>query len=94
MLNISGIDRAELIAGLYNGTPALGMGILHDRGTLTPEDIREDLGDRIDGDLHFDYYHGHPLKVSIQGEELHGEALYDRDAGEGMATRIIETLRR
>lgn len=90
-IDITGIDKAELLAALHNGTRALGMGVLHDIGrNMTKEEAAQFVGP--DQPTRFDYFFGRPLKVDIGGDELY-VGLYDRDAGEGRAAAIIKSLR-
>jgi|SRR6185436_9453714 len=95
-LSYAGIDEAVLIHALYHGTQALGMGRLHDRPSLTVDEIRE----RVLGPepfapmIRFDYLSGRPLKTDIDTvAKTFTTRLYDRDAGEGAAQRIIDHLR-
>lgn len=97
-IDITGIDRVELIIALWANTHALGMGRLHDRPTLDPESVRSYIAkcEQLplhDGRIKLDYVQGRPLKVTIKGNELHHWRLYDRDAGEGVAHRVVECLR-
>lgn len=90
-LDIKGIDKAELLAALHNGTRALGMGILHDIcRDMTKEEAARILAET--GQTRFDYLLGRPLKVDIGGDEMFA-GLYDRDAGDGAAERIVSRLR-
>jgi hypothetical protein len=109
-IDISGIDKADLLAALHNGTRPMGMGFLQARGDMTAEDARAYLkrgddhaeafaeikakGGVVIGvePLYFDYLCGRPLKVDIGGDTL-DPRLYDRDAGEGAAARVIAKLR-
>jgi hypothetical protein len=94
MINIKGIDKAELIAALYNGTPALGLGVLHDIGTMSVEKAREVVAvceKEYGGRLRFDYLLGHPLKCDVTSDEFE-EVGYDRDAGRGAAALIVANL--
>jgi hypothetical protein len=94
-IDIKGIDKAELLAALHNGTPAIGMGMLQDRGAITKEQAQEVIDHRMKcgGDLYFDYLFGHPLKSDISKDTMR-VAMYDRDAGQGAAERIITKLPR
>jgi hypothetical protein len=88
IVDIKGIDKAALLAALYNGTSALGMGALHDIGHMTEEQAR----DIVRFGLRFDYVAGRPIKANIGGDTFE-TAVYDRDAGEGAAARIVASLR-
>lgn len=56
-------------------------------GLITPQ--------RPKDEIRFDYVQGRPVKVTLRGDELHGEWLYDRDApgGEGSCARIVAQLK-
>ena len=104
-VNIAGIDKAELLAALYNNARPLGMGFLR-AGTadMTTEEARKLLDDGDDHardfptvakrgrEMYFDYVHGRPLKVDLSGDEMRTD-LYDRDQGGGKARRVVESLR-
>jgi hypothetical protein len=85
MINVKGIDRAILLAELYNGTQPLGMGVLRDIGSMSADLARELLGGR---EIDVDYFCGRPIKVTIRNDEF-DPRLYDRDAGEGAAQRAV-----
>ena len=88
-LDIKGIDKAELLAALHNGTPAIGMGRMHDIGRMSVEQAQRYVDN---GELRFDYLCGRPLKCNISGDTMRF-GLYDRDAGPGAAERIVFDLR-
>jgi hypothetical protein len=95
MVDIKGLDKAQVLAALHNGTICLGMGMLHDIGTCSIEQAQKDIEERklsCLNFLRFDYYHGRPLKCDLNGDEFN-PSLYDRDAGKGVAERIIASLR-
>jgi hypothetical protein len=94
-INYSGIDEATLIHALYHGTAALGLGILHHKAGLSVEDVAEDLkNDLGEKRIYFDYYRGHPLKLSLDTvNKTFNPRLYDRDAGRGAAERIVAQLK-
>ncbi len=95
-LSYAGIDEAVLIHALYHGTQALGMGRLHDRPELTVDEIMEHVlgAEPLAPMIRFDYLAGRPLKTSIDTvAKTFTTRLYDRDAGEGAAQRIVDRLR-
>lgn len=99
-VNISGLDKAAVLAALYNNARPLGMGFLHARvePMTVPEAQKlleegDDLTQMFGNILYFDYVHGRPLKVDISGDEL-SPHLYDRDQGQGACQRAIEALRK
>lgn len=90
VIDISGLDKAEVLAALYNGSKQLGLGFLHQQGAdaLSVERAREELK----SSHYFDYLHGRVMKILLSGDELE-TALYNRDNGANSAERIIEKLR-
>lgn len=48
----------------------------------------------FDGTISFDYYHGRPLKLTLNTKDkTFEERLYDRDAGQGAAKAIVDKLK-
>ena len=73
MIDISGIDKAELLAALVNGARPLGMGFIHDDGkAMTKEDAQEWINKGRSHDivpfghdhLYFDYVKAGPSKAT------------------------------
>lgn len=91
-MNIEGLDKAEVLAALYNGSQQQGMGFLQARGAegMTVEQARKELANNEHG--YFDYLYGRVMKIRLRGDELNS-ALYNRDNGQGAAEAIIEDLR-
>ena len=90
-VDISGLDRAEVLAALYNAARPQGMGFLHYKAeSMTVEEAREQLaqGDRNS----FDYVNGRVLKVDLS-EDSFDSWLFNRDNGEGAAELAIQSLR-
>lgn len=97
MIDVEGIDRAELIAALHNrAVPTLIGRLLHSSGVATPEDVRKAFGRALDEHvLVLDYWRGRPLKITLEGDELHNERLFDRDAGgDGVCAEVVALLPR
>lgn len=104
-INIVGIDKAELLAALYNNSRPMGMGFLQARdGIMTKEEAQKaiEVGDdssRMFGKreelgtrhLYFDYLFGRPLKIDISGDTVRPWG-YDRDNGQGAVARIVAKL--
>ncbi len=106
-IDITKLDKAEVLAALYNASRQLGAGFHHARGALpmTVEQAREAiiLGDDLhrqypdivsspkQGRIYFDYLHGQVMKVDIGGTALSTWG-YDRDNGEGSAARALKPL--
>lgn len=101
MIDIKGLDRASVLAALYNHSRPQGMGFLHsNKENMTVEQAREILSDPSraieDGRgrraLYFDYLNGRVMKVDIDEsvDEL-DERLYDRDNGQGAALHALKS---
>lgn len=75
---ITGLDKAEVLAALYNGAAPQGRGFLHFvPGDATPGQMSEVIAAR-GGNLDFDYLQGRVMKVHLSGDEF-DPWLYDRD---------------
>jgi hypothetical protein len=96
MISINGLDKAAVLAALYNSSRPQGLGFLRATpGDMTRDEARQVIIDGDDHghrDLYFDYVKGRVLKVDLGGDTF-DPCLYDRDNGEGAAERVIETLR-
>ena len=89
-IDISGLDKAEVLAALYNASCPQGLGFLNaSPGDMSVEQARELLKQ---GD-YFDYLHGRVMKVCLRGDLL-DPCLYDRDLGQGAAARAIAHLKK
>lgn len=91
MIDITGLNKADVLRVLYNRARTQGLGILH----YTPEDMTvEEAQDILDhtGDKYFDYLKGRVMKVDLNGDSFNPR-LYDRDNGEGAAESAIGPLR-
>jgi hypothetical protein len=90
-MDISGLDKAEVLAALYNGSRQLGMGFLDKRGAsdMTIEQARQILDENES--KCFDYLYGRVMKIDLRGDEVL-TFLYNRDNGQGAAERIIGSL--
>lgn len=89
MIDISKMNKCEVVAKLFNASKAQGMGFLqagHDVEMTAFE--AEKCLDEV-GNGYFDYLKGRIMKVNVSGDEL-DPRLYDRDNGEGAAARALE----
>lgn len=88
-MNISGLDKAEVLAALFNASRQQGISFLDSRGRrdMTKERAAEIL--KITED--FDYLEGRVMKISLDRDEVETH-LYDRDNGQGAAERAIAHL--
>lgn len=80
-IDISKMDKAAVLAALYNCARVQGMGILQAKSGDMPLEEARGLIQKMD---YFDYVHGRVMKVSLRGDTLR-TALYDRDNGQGAA---------
>lgn len=84
---------ARTIAGLYNNSSPLGLGVLSFvPGQMKPEDAAAlaDVAIR-EGRLYLDYLWGRVIKVGFRSDgSTDGLHLYDRDNGIGSGERAIE----
>lgn len=89
MLNIAGINKADLLVALYNNSRTQGLGFL----SAKPGDMRrEEAAELLRGTQDFDYLHGRVMKVNLSKDEF-DPRWYDRDLGQGAAQRVVEALR-
>jgi len=90
-IDISGLDKAEVLAALFNASHQQGGGLFNHRGSasMTVDDARQytDKDDR----QYYDYLRGRVMKVDLSKDELKTR-LYDRDNGQGAAARALEPL--
>ncbi len=88
-IDISKLDKAEVLAALYNASKPQGMGFLHfDPTPMKTEEARELLKQLN----YFDYLKGRVMKVEIKGDTLNPR-LFDRDNGQGAAARALSNLK-
>lgn len=91
MLNIKGLDKAEVLKELYNNAKVQGLGFLQaSANDMQIKEAREILSTQTD----FDYLYGRVMKVNLSSDEEFEEWLYDRDNGTGAAKNIIDELRK
>jgi hypothetical protein len=91
IIDITGLDKAEVLHALYHRSHVQGLGILQAIPEYTVDDARKDLDEQPG--YYFDYLHGRVLKVDLFGDSF-DSWLYDRDCGEGAAEAAINELRR
>ena len=90
MISIQHLNKAAVLAALYNNSKQQGMGFIHTRGrqSMTIEEAQLELNENS----YFDYLHGRVMKVDLSGNEFE-ERLYDRDNGDGAAFNAIKDLK-
>lgn len=81
-INISNMNKAEVLARLYNRAKPLGLGHLHyeekDMNISEAKSLLES------GQTYFDYVKGRVMKVDLSGDIIKTH-LYNRDNGENAA---------
>jgi hypothetical protein len=90
VMDISKLDKADVLATLYNRAMPLGMGMLH----YTPEPMtREEAQVMLDEsrDKYFDYVKGRVMKIDLSKDELR-TALFNRDNGPDAAENALAGL--
>lgn len=91
-IDLKRLDKAAVLAALYNASKAQGMGIMHfDSAPMTVLEAAELLEASKEWDYYFDYLKGRVMKVDLSGDELRFWG-YDRDNGEGAAQRAIDGI--
>lgn len=88
-IDITGKNKAEILAALFNSSKQQGMGFLHveGRNPMTKEEAEEILKDQ----LCFDYLKGRVMKIGLK-EDFLDPRLYDHDNGQGAAERAIKGI--
>lgn len=90
-IDISGLDKAEVLAALFNASKQQGMGFFDSSGgnSMTVEDARQYTS--REGDQYYDYLRGRVMKIDLSSDELNPR-LYDRDNGQGAAASALAAL--
>ncbi|MCX6864785.1 MAG: hypothetical protein NTV46_00960 [Verrucomicrobia bacterium] len=93
-IDISKLDKAEVLAALYNASRMQGISFLANtyKGATDAAWAQREIDARGDGqNLYFDYLNGRVMKINL-GRDLLEVRLFDRDNGEGAAARALEPL--
>jgi len=89
-ISIANLEKAAVLAALYNAAHPQGLGFLHyDATPMTSDEARKKYGS-CDG--YYDYLQGRVMKVDLS-EDSFDPWLYDRDNGPGSAKRAIDALK-
>lgn len=94
-VNIEGLDKAEVLQALFNGSQQLGMGFLDKSGAvdMTYNDALFFVSSQPNkDDFYIDYLRGRVMKVHFFNNTV-STYLYNRDNGTGKAESIIAKLR-
>lgn len=89
MVDIKGLNKAEVLAALYNNSKPNGLCYLCLEHPMSTDEAEAILKQTTD----FDYLNGRVLKVNLSSDDWFEEWLYDRDNGDGAAQRVIDSLR-
>ncbi len=89
-VSIQGLAKEDVVAALYNGARAQGMGFM--AYDPTPMGRKEAAQVLAQSNKYFDYLKGRVMKVDLSGDSFDPWG-YDRDNGQGAAKRIIDELR-
>jgi len=87
-ISLIGLDKAKVLAALYNASKPQGLGFLHyDPKLMTSKEAGILLKQTTD----FDYVQGRIMKVDLSGDTF-DPGLYDRDNGQVAAERAISVI--
>lgn len=90
MISITGLDKADVLAALYNASRPQGMGFMHyDPKPMT----RDEAATLLAETTYFDYLKGRVMKLNLSKPDSFDEWGYDRDNGPGAAERALSSLR-
>ncbi|MDE7345128.1 MAG: hypothetical protein K2N48_00110 [Muribaculaceae bacterium] len=91
MIDITGLDKAELLLELWNGSHAQSMSFF---GQFTTQPSIDDARSFLESANYYaDYFNGRVIKVDFRGDKVDGR-LYDRNYGQGACERIIMNLKK
>lgn len=89
-ISIRGLNKADVLAALYNASHPLGMGFMqYDATPMT----REEAQTLLDNQTYFDYLKGRVMKTDLSDDHVFDSWGYDRDIGNGAAEKVIAELR-
>lgn len=84
-IDLKGMDKAIILAALYNASKPQGMGFLqYDPKPMSVEEARQ----LLEKTTYFDYLKGRVMKIDLSSDELATWG-YDRDNGTGAAEKAI-----
>lgn len=87
-ISIKGLDKATVLAALYNASKPQGMGFLqYNPKPMTIEGAR----DLLKQTTYFDYLGGRVMKINLAEDDVDTWG-YNRDNGENAAEKVIEIL--
>lgn len=92
MVKITGLDKAEVLAALYNNAKPMGLSVAEYNPYHTM--LIPEAHHILKTTTNFDYLGGRVLKVDLSNDDEFDEWLYDRDNGTGAAQRAIDSIER
>ena len=88
-ISLVGLDKAAVLAALYNVAKPQGMGFMHyDPAPMTYDQAKAILEG---GQTDFDYLKGRVMKINLSGDDLDVWG-FDRNNGEGVAKAAIDSI--
>jgi len=88
MISLKGLNKADVLAALYNASHPQGMGFMaYDKEPMGREEAESLLANYT----YFDYLKGRVMKVELGNDSLDPWG-YDRDNGPGAAQRAIDAM--
>lgn len=89
-MDISKLNKAKVLAALYNRAKTQGLGQLQD----TPENMTQEEAQELlnSGQTYFDYHNGRVMKIDMSTDELRTD-LYNRDNGDNAAEDAIMAIK-
>lgn len=91
MINIEGLNKADVLRVLYDNSRPLGLGFLY---YIPAPMMVEEAEELLKVTTNFDYLKGRIMKIDLNSDVEFEEWLYDRDNGNGSAQRAIKILRK
>lgn len=90
-IDITGLNKARVLAALYNASRPQGLGFMNYEPTPMTEEQAQEILDN--GQTYFDYLNGRVMKINLEEDEVNTWA-YNRDNGPNAAENVVEALRR
>lgn len=88
LISIRGLDKAAVLAALYNASKPQGAGFMK----YNPQPMtRDEAAALLERTPYFDYLHGRVMKVDLSGDEFDPWG-YDRDDGQGAAEKAVAAV--
>lgn len=87
-INISNLNKAEVLVALYNHAKVQGMGFLSQASEPMTVAKAEEILKKTKS---FDYLYGRVMKINLSGDEL-DTRLYNRDNGANAAENVLQGL--